>query len=344
MRGESHSPSRPRSASTRAAHRWRVRPKRDSSATSRVASTPPVDVGRHGDDDRAGPVGSVVGPREAGDDRARQLEHQRGVAGGEREEGLDVEAGQGRLPQRRHRGRARRPLDQAHLADDLAATDLAAVDVALDDAEAPADDEIAGVGRIALGEQDVAGVEVDPHRQLDDLGRHRRRRGQQLGHELGGAIAVDAAPGQLGDLRQARLVGLQPALVALPRDVADRHRLEGPHGGGPGGAGKGRDLADERPGPDGADAVQVGAAQHLESPALDLEHVTPFVAFAHQDVAGREVANHRPAPGDGRAVAVSPSRSIPWLLRGRTGSPFTPRRRPWRECSPCHRSRRAGRR
>ena len=80
------------------------------------------DGDRHGD--RPCPVGVGVAPSDAGEDRARQLQHQRRVGGGQRAEGLDAEAGERAVAQRGHRGAAGRSLDHSHLTDDLAACDL----------------------------------------------------------------------------------------------------------------------------------------------------------------------------------------------------------------------------
>ena len=86
---------------------------------------PRVERRGDGDGDRPRPVGVGVAPSEAGQDRARQLQHQRRVGGGQRAEGLDAEAGERAVAKRGHRGPARGPLDHPDLADDLAAGDLA---------------------------------------------------------------------------------------------------------------------------------------------------------------------------------------------------------------------------
>ncbi len=217
---------------------------------------PGVEWRGDGDGDRPGPIREVRRASDARQDRARQLQHQRRVFGGETAEGIDAEAGEGGLAQGDHGRRSGGSFDQADLADDLTATDLPDMVPMARDGEAAADDEVAGVGLVALGEQGFARLEVQPVGQLHDLGGDAAVDREQLDGEGDGTLAVDAAADELGDLRQPVGVRLEPLAVGLSIDASNDGRRDCPDGGRARALGERGDLAQRLAGPNGGDPLQ----------------------------------------------------------------------------------------
>ena len=174
----------------RAAHRCCVEPWRAISLASRVTQHPRVERGGDGDGDRPGPVGVRVAPAEPGQDRARQLQHQRRVGRRQRAEGVDAEAGERAVAERGDRGRPRRPLDQP-ISPTTSPRAISPITRAVPASppSRPLTTQVAGVRRVALLEQDVAGIaggRARSTRRPRPRASGRRRAARPRGRSSGG--------------------------------------------------------------------------------------------------------------------------------------------------------------
>jgi hypothetical protein len=234
------------------------------------------------DRDRSGPIPAVVGTGESPHDRPGELQHQPGMGLGEGAECLDAEAGERAVAQGGDGGGAGGSLEQADLADDLAPRDLADRGAPAGDREAAADDEVAGVGVVAFGEQDVAGEDLDDLAGVHDLGAGAGIDVQQVADQLDGPVTIDATPRHRRQFVEGRRVVGEEPLARRPVELADHRPLEGADRRRAGAAGEGGDLANRRPRADDGDAGQIGPAEDLESPLDHEVHLAPGVTFAHQ--------------------------------------------------------------
>ena len=173
---------------------------------------------RHGD--RPCPVGVGVAPSDRGEDRARQLQHQRRVGGGQRAEGLDAEAGERAVAQRGRPWPSRgarsiiptSPTTSPRAISPITAPSRLAASLPLT-TRYPASDASPSSKRTSTGSQ------VHPLPRLDDLGGEGGVDGEQLGHQVDGPVTVRCAPGDV-DHRPASPARRTPANVGARRPRA----------------------------------------------------------------------------------------------------------------------------
>ena len=277
---------------------------------------------------------SALRPAEAGQDRARQLQHQRRVDGVSECRNASTSKRASVLSRSAVTvAVAWRPLDQPDLADDLAAGDLADSRRRRSAAEPPADD--AGSRRPTASPSSnsyVAGARGGRHSlDVDDLGRHRPV-----------DIASSSATSAIARWRSMRAWRRRrsPPAPARPRPASagsarrragGRRRLERAHRRRPRAAGERGDLADRGARPDACDAGQRRAPEDLERRSTTSNDSSSVVAFAHEDLAGGELALTASLPAARCVAARSPIPTLrrpPSARRRPARSPSTPSRAP----------------
>ena len=224
------------------------------------------------------------------------MEHERRRTRDQAVEHRRAEHGERGVAQGSHRGRARRTIEQTEFADNLTATQLRqcnryAVTAAARDEQPAGDDEVAGIGRIALLEQQLPRREMPPDDLIEYiLDQLRLGVADQLGNHRGHLAAVDAGPRLGGDDVGCFWIVGQPLLEVAARDDGDVGRLQRSQGRHSAPTRDHGHLTDDVTRANDADdqLAVFGPVDRLQPAGEHDEHLIGLVALLDEDIAGHE--------------------------------------------------------